>query len=107
MAWKSALTAIGALCVANAQAEHTLRTQFSIRDLQELTDSAAAVEREYARVSDVRRDTAAVLQDTNPSLLYPAYSLSVPVDHFHNDSIYEPHVSSLPAGFAAGAPCSC
>ncbi|CAK7205832.1 hypothetical protein SEUCBS139899_008611 [Sporothrix eucalyptigena] len=23
---------------------------------------------------------------------YPAYNLSVPVDHFHNDSLYEPHV---------------
>lgn len=23
---------------------------------------------------------------------YPAYNLSVPIDHFHNDSLYEPHV---------------
>ncbi|KAK0127372.1 hypothetical protein ONS96_006921 [Cadophora gregata f. sp. sojae] len=30
-------------------------------------------------------------EDTDPSLLYPAYNLSVPVDHFHNDSLYEPH----------------
>ena len=29
--------------------------------------------------------------DTDPSLLYPAYNLSVPIDHFHNDSLYEPH----------------
>ena len=27
----------------------------------------------------------------DPVTLYPAYNLSVPVDHFHNDSIYEPH----------------
>ncbi|EHL01974.1 putative serine protease K12H4.7 [Glarea lozoyensis 74030] len=32
-------------------------------------------------------------EDTKPSLLYPAYNLSVPVDHFHNDSLYEPHSS--------------
>ncbi|KUJ19308.1 uncharacterized protein LY89DRAFT_488275 [Mollisia scopiformis] len=25
------------------------------------------------------------------TLLYPAYNLSVPIDHFHNDSMYEPH----------------
>jgi hypothetical protein len=31
------------------------------------------------------------LADTDPRLLYPAYNLSVPVDHFHNESIYEPH----------------
>ncbi|KAH9219793.1 putative serine protease K12H4.7 [Leptodontidium sp. 2 PMI_412] len=30
-------------------------------------------------------------EDTDPALLYPAYNLSVPVDHFHNDSLYEPH----------------
>ncbi|KAK2046182.1 serine carboxypeptidase S28 [Colletotrichum somersetense] len=27
----------------------------------------------------------------DPAILYQAYNLSVPVDHFHNDSIYEPH----------------
>ena len=30
-------------------------------------------------------------RDIDPSLLYPAYNLSVPIDHFHNDSLYEPH----------------
>lgn len=30
-------------------------------------------------------------EDTDPALLYPAYNLSVPIDHFHNDTIYEPH----------------
>lgn len=29
--------------------------------------------------------------DIDPSLLYPAHNLSVPVDHFHNESQYEPH----------------
>jgi hypothetical protein len=24
--------------------------------------------------------------DVDPSLLYPAHNLSVPIDHFHNDS---------------------
>lgn len=30
-------------------------------------------------------------QDIDPAELYPAYNISVPVDHFHNDSLYEPH----------------
>lgn len=30
-------------------------------------------------------------RDVNPSLLYPTHNLSVPVDHFHNESKYEPH----------------
>ncbi|KAJ9235482.1 hypothetical protein DTO169E5_6198 [Paecilomyces variotii] len=29
--------------------------------------------------------------DVDPSLLYPAHNLSVPIDHFHNESKYEPH----------------
>lgn len=33
-------------------------------------------------------------EDTDPKLLYPAHNLSVPVDHFHNDSLYEPHTDA-------------
>lgn len=29
--------------------------------------------------------------DIDPSELYPAHNLSVPVDYFHNESRYEPH----------------
>jgi hypothetical protein len=29
--------------------------------------------------------------DVNLALLYPEHNISVPVDHFHNDSSYEPH----------------
>jgi hypothetical protein len=30
-------------------------------------------------------------RDTNPALLYPEHSFSTPIDHFHNESRYEPH----------------
>ena len=30
-------------------------------------------------------------RDTDPETLYTAYNLSVPIDHFRNESIYEPH----------------
>lgn len=30
-------------------------------------------------------------RDVDPSLLYPEHNLSVPIDHFHNESMYEPH----------------
>jgi hypothetical protein len=33
--------------------------------------------------------------DTDPSLLYPGYNFAVPVDHFHNDSKYEPHSDAM------------
>ncbi|KAE8454192.1 hypothetical protein EG329_005117 [Mollisiaceae sp. DMI_Dod_QoI] len=43
----------------------------------------------------IKRNTissrAIVKRDTDPALLYPEYNLSVPIDHFHNDSLYEPH----------------
>jgi hypothetical protein len=32
-------------------------------------------------------------RDVDPSTLYPEHNLSVPIDHFHNESIYEPHSS--------------
>jgi hypothetical protein len=37
------------------------------------------------------RSLAKRVEDTDPTLLYPAYTLSVPIDHFHNDSLYEHH----------------
>lgn len=30
-------------------------------------------------------------RDVDPALLYPAYNFSMPIDHFHNISAYEPH----------------
>jgi hypothetical protein len=30
-------------------------------------------------------------EDIDPSELYPAHNLSVPVDYFHNETRYEPH----------------
>jgi hypothetical protein len=36
-------------------------------------------------------NSALLKRDTDPTLLYPAYNLSVPIDHFHNDAKYEPH----------------
>ncbi|RDI79857.1 Proteasome subunit beta type-3 [Venturia inaequalis] len=29
--------------------------------------------------------------DVDPSTLYPAHNFSVPIDHWHNDTLYEPH----------------
>lgn len=40
-----------------------------------------------------RRRTISKRDDVNPATLYPAYNLSVPIDHFHNESVYEPHSS--------------
>ncbi|KAF2769483.1 hypothetical protein EJ03DRAFT_292874 [Teratosphaeria nubilosa] len=30
-------------------------------------------------------------RDTDPELLYPTHNFTIPVDHFHNESQYEPH----------------
>lgn len=44
-------------------------------------------------IHELRKDITPVLskRDVDLSELYPAYNLSVPVDHFHNESTYEPH----------------
>ena len=46
-------------------------------------------------IHDLRQDDTPLLskRDVDPSTLYPAYNLSVPVDHFQNESMYEPHSS--------------
>ncbi|CAN8101854.1 unnamed protein product [Discula destructiva] len=90
MAWKTAWTAVLAVCAGDVLAEHALRTKFTVSELQSISDQDAALESTFDRESGLTPGDAAV-QDTNPSLLYPAYNLSVPIDHFHNDSLYEPH----------------
>lgn len=101
MAWRNTLLA--ALTFGTADA---LRTSFSINDLQAIADDSAALESRYSLVSSLagqlQPDQAA---DTNPSLLYPAYNLTVPIDHFHNDSMYEPHVSAPSNFFCHSRPC--
>lgn len=33
--------------------------------------------------------------DADPGVLYPAQNFSIPVDHFHNKSKYEPHSDEM------------
>ncbi|KAF3352716.1 Putative beta-galactosidase A [Verticillium dahliae VDG1] len=52
-------------------------------------------------VEDVTQNLASPLLKTrqsnggapDPATLYPSYTLSVPIDHFHNESKYEPHTN--------------
>lgn len=90
MALKGLLAVALAAGVADA-----LRTSFTVRELQAIADDAAALERTYLETTSrafAGQQQPAQATDVNPSLLYPAYNLTVPIDHFHNDSIYEPHV---------------
>lgn len=47
-------------------------------------------------IHDLRQADPPLLskRDYDPASLYPAYNLSVPVDHFQNESTYEPHSSN-------------
>lgn len=45
-------------------------------------------EREAQQASSIER------RDVDPTKLYKEHNLSVPIDHFHNDSMYEPHSNS-------------
>ena len=55
----------------------------------------------YARLGQMSKaslDTenlAAADADIEPTLLYPAHNFSFPVDHFHNESMYEPHSDAM------------
>ncbi|KAL9130213.1 MAG: hypothetical protein Q9217_001558 [Psora testacea] len=39
----------------------------------------------------LKRNGFSKRDDVDPETLYPAYNLSIPIDHFHNESMYEPH----------------
>lgn len=79
--------------LALATGADCLRTSFSVSELQSIAAGEASLQEEYSRV---QRAAAAAAADIDPSLLYPAHNLSVPIDHFQNDSLYEPHVSLRP-----------
>ncbi|KAJ9138467.1 Peptidase S28 [Pleurostoma richardsiae] len=59
-------------------AVEAFRTSYTLPQLRELASQSGQLRANRAR-------------DIDPSLLYPEYNLSVPIDHFHNDSLYEPH----------------
>ncbi|KAI9711496.1 MAG: hypothetical protein M1820_002059 [Bogoriella megaspora] len=46
-----------------------------------------------ARIRQLKQEAANQLskRDVNPARLYPAHNISVPVDHFQNETLYEPH----------------
>jgi len=50
-----------------------------------------AVEREEQVQAARTRRSLTKREDTDPTLLYPEYNISVPVDFFHNETRYEPH----------------
>ncbi|KAL3293618.1 serine carboxypeptidase s28 [Colletotrichum asianum] len=80
--------AAGLLCFIRVSA--ALGPQLS---LPEIRKSIARESEPESAAPEVFRllanDTAVGAPD--PTTLYRAYNLSVPVDHFHNDSLYEPH----------------
>jgi len=46
---------------------------------------------DVGREVEERRSRLTKRDDTDPALLYPDYNFSTPIDHFHNESAYEPH----------------
>lgn len=92
MACKTSIKAVLCGALALATSANGLRTSFSVSELRNTAAREASLQEEFSRV----QRAVAAAADTNPSLLYPAHNLSVPVDHFHNDTLYEPHVSSEP-----------
>ncbi|KAK4151879.1 serine carboxypeptidase S28-domain-containing protein [Chaetomidium leptoderma] len=72
--------AVGAVCLAQliAGLNGAFGTSMTLRHFREQLDRREAEESNVL----VARD----LQD-----LYPARTIQVPVDHFHNDTLYEPH----------------
>ncbi|KAI0490308.1 peptidase S28 [Xylaria cf. heliscus] len=60
-----------------------------------LASAAQALQRSSLPISELKKQVRGVNQlsarDVDLQALYPEYNLSTPIDHFHNDSLYEPH----------------
>lgn len=74
MAFKLAIFLSSILGLANAK--------FAVTPIYELQKGST---------SELSRRDLLVGRDADPESLYTAHTLSVPVDHFHNESMYEPH----------------
>ncbi|KAK3330749.1 serine carboxypeptidase S28-domain-containing protein [Apodospora peruviana] len=72
----------GTLCLAQV-VSGTFRTSLTIKDFREQMTQWEVEE----------QINALAARDVDPSTLYPARTISVPIDHFHNDSLYEPHTN--------------
>ncbi|RKU42564.1 hypothetical protein DL546_001703 [Coniochaeta pulveracea] len=70
--------ALAVICLAHAS-QAAFRTSLKLPDFR---NQLAQSERETH---------VAARGGVRPELLYPEHNISVPVDHFHNDSSYEPH----------------
>lgn len=51
--------------------------------------------RQLRRTEATRSQASIRCRDVNPETLYPAYNISMPIDHFHNDSQYAPHSDGM------------
>ncbi|KAJ2988009.1 hypothetical protein NUW58_g4205 [Xylaria curta] len=62
-----------------------------------LVSTAQALQRSSLPISELKKQVrgfntlSARDDDLALAALYPEYNLSTPIDHFHNDSLYEPH----------------
>ncbi|KAK4222751.1 putative serine protease EDA2 [Podospora fimiseda] len=65
--------------IVNGLGDGAFRTSLTLKDFKE---QLAQQEAKEARVRG---------RDDGLELLYPPHTIQVPIDHFHNDSIYEPH----------------
>lgn len=60
-----------------------------------LASTAQALQKSVLPISElkkqIRSGNALSARDVDLQALYPEYNLSTPIDHFHNDTLYEPH----------------
>ncbi|KAI1169409.1 peptidase S28 [Nemania serpens] len=66
-----------------------------VLSLLALASAAHALQRSSLPISELKKQIRDVnklsARDVDLAALYPEYNLTTPIDHFHNDSLYEPH----------------
>ncbi|OMP86301.1 putative serine protease K12H4.7 [Diplodia seriata] len=87
---------VGLLCLSSQA--RALRTSLPIRELRKQVCCSAAPRPTSplltaSQIRALHEPAQFDRRDVDPSALYPAYNISVPIDHFHNDSLYAPHTN--------------
>ncbi|KAI7240630.1 serine carboxypeptidase [Hortaea werneckii] len=62
----------------------------SVDALSDGLTSGRQTVRDLRKASEVRASTK-LKRDIDPALLYPEHNFTTPIDHFHNETKYEPH----------------
>jgi hypothetical protein len=85
------LTSAGDAGSATVPSAHQSASQAGILPLQDSSGMIQSAEANIVKSQLNQRPKVLDAEQAQLAATYPAYTIETPIDHFHNDSLYEPH----------------